>query len=680
MRSLRLLAAAALAWPNAAPAQPRRPLTPADVDDVARLVMMEDRRELDSATVARLLAAPHPELRRRAALSIGRIVDRRGLALLRARPLDADSAVAAWTVFAVGQFRDSTTVTWLDSLLTSPRTAPTVATEAAAALGKIRTGTARAALARYLTTATASARATPTIGEALLAIGRATPRGDLAPIVRWTRSPDEELRWRATWALFRPRDPAALPTLLALGSDPSAHVRSWAVRGLTKAQADSASIGAQAEARLLVAARDADRRVRTEAIRALGTYTDSAAVAVLLGAVASRDAWLSVSAAEGLGRVRTAAVVPALLAAAGPGRSCALRITAMQMLQPFVPRAAIDVAVDLARDSVPYCRTAALQTLARAAAGASATAPLGASASAVVARLVDDSVASIRLLARQVVWAARDAELAPVARRAMRRAELPNADVATRVAALRAMSSWADSTDLAWLLVQFDAARVDTAPTVASAAASAIAAIQRRQGVGAATFFARFAPPDDATLRRDIDRAFDAAARSTWPAAPRPARPLAEYRAIVERWIVPEYTGTARPRVRWETPRGPIDLELYAGDAPLATDDFMRTMQSGAIVGTDFIRVVPDFVDQQRPIIEGNVLRDEVNRHRLTRGNLAWATAGLDTGSPGYTLGHTPQPHNEGDFTSLGRVVRGMDAVDRIELGDRILGARMLPR
>jgi cyclophilin family peptidyl-prolyl cis-trans isomerase len=58
--------------------------------------------------------------------------------------------------------------------------------------------------------------------------------------------------------------------------------------------------------------------------------------------------------------------------------------------------------------------------------------------------------------------------------------------------------------------------------------------------------------------------------------------------------------------------------------------------------------------------------------------NLSWASSGLDTGHPGYTLGITPQPHNEGDFTSLGRVVRGMDVVDRLELGDRITGARML--
>ena len=155
-------------------------------------------------------------------------------------------------------------------------------------------------------------------------------------------------------------------------------------------------------------------------------------------------------------------------------------------------------------------------------------------------------------------------------------------------------------------------------------------------------------------------------------------RPLEDYRRIVERWVVPDYNGAPRPTAQWDTPRGPIVVELYPGDAPLASDDFVRTMEAGSMIGTEFTRVVPDFVDQQQTIRGGNTLRDEVNRHGLTRGNLAWATSGLDTGSPGYTLGHTPQPHNEGDFTSLGRVVKGMAAADRIELGDRITGAKML--
>lgn len=522
---------------------PRRPrLDSVAVADIATLLLLEDVRRFDTLELTRLLAARHPEVRRRAMLAVAHINDKRGVSLLRARPLDTDTALAATTVFAVGQLRDTLTVPWLDALLSNTRTAPTVAAEAACALGKIKTVTARAVLARYLDGAVLTPRTTAAIGEALLSIGRSTARGDIAPIVRWTKSANEEIRWRATWALFRARDPAAVPQLLTLASDASGEVRSWAIRALAKSQTDSASVTAAAESRLMAAMRDGDRRVRAEAIRTLGTFSDSAAVAIMVAALGSADTWISVSAAEDLGRVRAPWTVPALVAATEAARPCALRVTAMRSLQSFAVADARTVASAVATDSVAYCRTVAAQLLR------------------------------------------------------------------------------------------------DTATT----------------GRGAGGRGGRGAP------------------------APLVARPFEEYRAIVAHWVVPAYEGRPLPRARWETTRGPIELELYAGDAPLAMDAFARIMELGTIVETQFTRVVPDFVDQQASIRDAVVQRDEVNRHRLARGNLAWASAGLDTGRPGYTLNHTPQPHNEGDFTSLGRVIQGMDVVDRMELGDRVVAVRML--
>jgi len=539
MRLSFLLLAAALPLTAQAPRRP--PLDSSAVSDIATLLMLEDTRTFDSTTLSRLLASPHPEVRRRAMLSVARINDKRGVALLRARPLDADTSLAATTVFAVGQLKDTLTTAWFDSLLTNPGTAPTVLTEAACALGKFKTAGAREVLARFLTRTPASSRTNDAIGEALLSIGRANARGDLAPITRWTSSKNDEIRWRATWALFRPRDPAAVSTLLTLSKDPSAYVRSWAVRGLVKTQADSVSLGARAEAQLLASTHDADRRVRTEAIRALASYPDSSAVAVLVNALRDPDSWISVSAAEGLARPKAQWTVASLVDAGRSSRSCAVRVTAMRSLQSFASAEARMVATDIASDAVPYCQSAAAQLL---------------------------------------------------------RDTIPNAG--------------------------------------------------RGGGRG----------------------------QRQRPALV--ARPMEEYRGIVQKWIVPAYMGRPLPRARWETSRGPIELELYAGDAPLAMDAFEHIMSAGTIAGTEFSRVVPDFVDQQATIRDAAVQRDEVNRHRLTRGNLAWASSGLDTGRPGYTLNHTPQPHNEGDFTSLGHVIVGQDVVDRMELGDRVTAAKLL--
>ena len=125
---------AVLTFGSALGAQRRPPLDSASINGIAKLLMLEDVRRFDEPELARLLESKYPEVRRRAMLSVARIRDPRGVALLRAHPLDSDTTLAATTVFGVGQLRDTLTIAWFDSLLSSPRTAPAVAVEAACAL------------------------------------------------------------------------------------------------------------------------------------------------------------------------------------------------------------------------------------------------------------------------------------------------------------------------------------------------------------------------------------------------------------------------------------------------------------------------------------------------------------------------------------------------------------------
>jgi HEAT repeat protein/cyclophilin family peptidyl-prolyl cis-trans isomerase len=453
--------------------------------------------------------------------SVGRIADKRGAGLLDAARKDKDVEVGATAAWSAGQLRDPGAVPWLSEALSTSGVPLAIQREAAIALGKIQAPESRAALARYLSeTALANAPVT-VVGEALQSIGRFPSEGDLSPIVRWGASPDVELRWRTAWSLFRSRNPAALPDLLRLSEDSSPEVRFWAVRGLIPhPNVDPAP----AATRLRAAVTDRDRRVRTEALRTLSQHDDDESFSIVLNALTSPDAWLSVSAAEGLARYmkRADVIVPRLVTAAGADRPLALRLTARQSLGRF--------------DEKGKAALAALTT-----------------------------------------------------------AGLPSQ------------------------------------PPVARGT--------------------RAVPQ----LRSD-----------------------AEYREIVERWIVTAYKGARPPRAELVTARGTIELEFYPGDAPLGLEYFIRVTESGEIVGTEFSRVVPNFVAQQRGIRNDVVLRDEVSRRGLTRGNLSWASAGLDTGRPGYTLGITPQPHNEGNFTALGRVIRGMDVVERLQLGDTITAARMI--
>ena len=48
------------------------------------------------------------------------------------------------------------------------------------------------------------------------------------------------------------------------------------------------------------------------------------------------------------------------------------------------------------------------------------------------------------------------------------------------------------------------------------------------------------------------------------------------------------------------------------------------------------------------------------------------ALSGKDTGGSQWFVTHAPQPHLDGGYTVFGRVVTGMDVVDRIVRGDVI--------
>ncbi|HEX2191056.1 MAG TPA: HEAT repeat domain-containing protein, partial [Longimicrobiaceae bacterium] len=281
-----LLAAALSACAAATPGAPARSAaslaparqlaTDAELDAAADLLMMEDRRQLDLATLEAAAASPNPELRRRAALAAGRIRDPRGLPTLVRLLADPDTAVAATGAFALGILGDTAAVPALVPVVTPERAsvAPTVAGEAATALGKLATARGRAAVEGFLGSAPAGdSVAAPAVRHALLAAWKFPRPADSAPVSRWIESPDPELRWRAAFALTRRPDPAAAPALARLAADPDWRVRSFALRGLAAPLADSSSLGA-AEARrvLLAALADTSAAVRINAARALGTH------------------------------------------------------------------------------------------------------------------------------------------------------------------------------------------------------------------------------------------------------------------------------------------------------------------------------------------------------------------------------------------------------------------------
>ena len=672
-----------------APALVKRvPLAAADVADIVTLEKLEDRRDFDVTALQRIAASKHPELRRRAALAIARFYDPRGRALLRTMRTDADTAVLATVVWATGQLVDTSAVVWLDSLLQGAKTPVGVATEAAGAFGKIRTSDTRMRLSLYLGNAAPSPRTAPVVAEALLAIGRHRDRGSIGSIVRWAQSADVELRWRAAWALFRNRDPAAIPDLMALAKDPSPEVRMWALRGLTGPRADSSDVGAIGARQAIVEAlRDADRRVQTEAVRSLGTFFDAGSLIQLTLLLNAEDMWIATTAAEGIGSRgdKARAAIAQLVSSTESDNPAWIRAAAITARADVWLAEALDPATAMAKDTSLTVRTAAAQVLAK----------LGLGGRAGIELLLKDPDRAVRATANQAYLTLADTVEELSVRRAARKRAFASQDVAVRAAAAASMAKWADASDIPTLLDAFAVALKDSALIAQESTIEALADIEQRGGAAAAAFFAKYPTAPSDVVYGFAGRGFGPKTLAAWGAG-RPAHPTrtdADYQRIVETVVVPVYNGAPAPRLRWETTKGAVDTELNPLDTPLASDYLLQLTAKGTLQNIRFDRVVPNFVAQQREAeINEPLQRDEISRGRLVRGNLSWGSnignaprfpgrgpgAAYDTGPAVYTFGVTPQPHNEGDFAALGRVVKGMDVVDRLELGDYVKSVRVL--
>ena len=126
------------------------------------------------------------------------------------------------------------------------------------------------------------------------------------------------------------------------------------------------------------------------------------------------------------------------------------------------------------------------------------------------------------------------------------------------------------------------------------------------------------------------------------------------------------------------TTKGSFTIELLPEAAPLTVDNFVQLAQREYFRNVTFHRVVPNFVIQGGdPRGDGNggpgyAIRCEINQLMYDRAALGMALSGKDTGGSQWFVTHAPQPHLDGGYTIFGRVVAGMDVVDRIVRGDVI--------
>ncbi len=139
-------------------------------------------------------------------------------------------------------------------------------------------------------------------------------------------------------------------------------------------------------------------------------------------------------------------------------------------------------------------------------------------------------------------------------------------------------------------------------------------------------------------------------------------------------------------RIRMETDRGDIDLELYPEYAPVTVNNFVFLADEGFYDGVTFHRVIADFMIQGGDPTgtgaggPGYRFADELaaNPLRHERGVISMANSGPDTNGSQFFITHMPQPHLDGKHTVFGRVTGGMDVIDAVEQGDTIRTVEVL--
>lgn len=129
-----------------------------------------------------------------------------------------------------------------------------------------------------------------------------------------------------------------------------------------------------------------------------------------------------------------------------------------------------------------------------------------------------------------------------------------------------------------------------------------------------------------------------------------------------------------------ETEKGVIKITMDVLSAPATISGIDSLSRTRAYDSVAFHRVVPNFVIQGGDVESGDgfggpeyIVPTEASSKHYVRGMVGIASAGTDTEGSQYFVMHDWAPHLNGRYTIIGEVTEGMDIVDKIMVGDKVL-------
>jgi cyclophilin family peptidyl-prolyl cis-trans isomerase len=130
-----------------------------------------------------------------------------------------------------------------------------------------------------------------------------------------------------------------------------------------------------------------------------------------------------------------------------------------------------------------------------------------------------------------------------------------------------------------------------------------------------------------------------------------------------------------------DTSEGRIVIELDGTRAPASVSAIIELTRSGYYDGSFFHRVIANFVAQAGYSFSGDrldapfTLPTEAIEGGFERGRVGVASLGRDTEGGQFFIMHQWMPHLDGGYSNVGRVIEGMDVVDRVWQGTLIRNA-----
>lgn len=136
------------------------------------------------------------------------------------------------------------------------------------------------------------------------------------------------------------------------------------------------------------------------------------------------------------------------------------------------------------------------------------------------------------------------------------------------------------------------------------------------------------------------------------------------------------------------TEKGLMKVEFYEADAPNTVANFVNLAKTGFYNELTFHRVIPNFVIQGGcpdgrgtggPGYKIDCELDGENQYH-DRGVLSMAHAGRNTGGSQFFVCHSRDntAHLDRNHTCFGRVVEGLDVIDDIRAGDKMLEVKII--